>query len=95
MIVKESPSLDIISSLIKLGGEISYHDPYVKVLPITRKHKITMQSTSISKKNIKNFDGIVILTDHDNINYKIIKNYSKTIFDSRGIFKPSKNVIRI
>lgn len=92
---RESPSLDIISSLIKLGGEISYHDPYVKVLPITRKHKITMQSTSISKKNIKNFDGIVILTDHDNINYKIIKNYSKTIFDSRGIFKPSKNVIRI
>ena len=39
-----------------------------------------MQSTSISKKNKKNFDGIVTLDQKDNINYKIIKNYSKTIF---------------
>ena len=92
---RESPSLDIISDLIKKKSKVQYHDPFVKKLPITRKHKMNMKSIKINKTNIKQFDAIVILTDHDNVNYNLIKKNSKMIFDSRGVYKVNKKIIRI
>ena len=67
----------------------------MKKLPITRKHKINLTSIKINKKNIKNFDAIIVLTDHDNVNYNLVKNNSKIIFDSRGIYKVNKKIIRV
>ena len=77
---------------VKMYGII---DPFVKKLPITRKHKMNMKSIKINKTNIKQFDAIVILTDHDNVNYNLIKKNSKMIFDSRGVYKINKKIIRI
>ena len=92
---RESPSLDIISELQKKEAYVSYYDPYVVKIPDTRKHKLNLKSVRLNKKNIQNFDCVLILTDHDNINYKLIKNNSKLIFDSRGIFKTSKKILRV
>ena len=92
---RESPSLDIILELQKKEAYVSYHDPYVVKIPDTRKHKINLKSIKLNKKNIQNFDCVLILTDHDNINYNLIKNNSKLIFDSRGIFKTSKKILRV
>ena len=92
---RESPSLEIISELFNKGSKVSYHDPYVKKIPKTRKHKINLHNTNLNEKNIKNFDCVVILTDHDNVNYKLIKRHSKKIFDSRGIWSSDKKVIRV
>ncbi len=92
---RESPSLDIISDLINKRCQVSYHDPYVTSLPKTRKHNLTLRSKTLTKKFIKDFDCTLILTDHDNVNYKLIKNNSKIIFDARGIFKTSNKIIRV
>ena len=56
---------------------------------------MNMKSIKINKTNIKQFDAIVILTDHDNVNYNLIKKNSKMIFDSRGVYKVNKKIIRI
>ena len=92
---RESPSLEIISELHNKGSKISYHDPYVCKIPKTRKHKIDLESIDLNEKNLRNFDCVVILTDHDNINYGLIKRCSKKIFDSRGVWSPDSKVIRI
>ena len=92
---RESPSLEIISELFKKGSKVSYHDPYIKKLPKTRKHKINLYNIDLNEKNLKNFDCVVVLTDHDNINYKLIKRHSKKIFDSRGVWSPDSKVVRI
>ena len=38
---------------------------------------MNMKSIKINKTNIKQFDAIVILTDHDNVNYNLIKKIQK------------------
>ena len=93
---RESPSLEIISSLIKNGANVDYHDPFVKQLPITRKFNLNLKSISINSKNVKKYDAVLVLTDHTQINYDLIENFSKKIFDSRGVYTPVKNkIIRV
>jgi len=92
---RESPSIAIISELIRKGSKVSYHDPFVKIFPTTRKHNINLKSIDINKSNLKEFDCVMISTDHDNIDYNLIKRHSKIIFDSRGVWSPDDKIIRI
>ena len=52
-----------------------------------------MKSIKITKENLKKFDCVVLITDHDNFPYKLIEKYSKSIVDCRGKFKNSSNKI--
>ena len=52
-------------------------------------------SDQIDKKNISSADAVLLLTDHDNINYSLIKKYSKKIFDTRGVYSVGKKIIRV
>ena len=45
--MRESPSLEIIRLLINKGVKVSYHDPYFKVLPKTRKYGFNMESVRV------------------------------------------------
>ena len=46
-----------------------------------------MKSIKITSKKIKAFDAVIIVTDHDKFNYKIIRENSKLLVDTRGIIK--------
>ena len=41
--------------------------------------------------NFNSYDAIVIVTDHDNLNYDKILKHSKLIIDTRGRFKNKKS----
>ena len=84
--LRESPSLRIMDILEKNDLKINYYDPYIKELPQTRKFKIRKKSMSLTKK-ILNKSIVLIVTDHDNIDYDFIKKNSKYIFDCRGRYK--------
>ncbi|MDA9946551.1 nucleotide sugar dehydrogenase [Candidatus Marinimicrobia bacterium] len=81
---RESPALDIISLLDREGANVQYHDPYVENLNF---NDIDLKSIiKFDKDSIKNFDACVILTNHSNINYKIIAENSNLIIDTRNVF---------
>lgn len=84
--LRESPSLRIIDNLLKKNLKVSYHDPYIKQLPSTREFKILKKSINLTK-NILESSVVVIVTDHDKINYNLIKKNAKFIFDCRGRFE--------
>ena len=42
-------------------------------------------------KKLKSFDCVIILTDHSNLNYNLIKKFSKKIIDTRGVYKSSSS----
>ena len=84
--LRESPSLRVMDFLEKNNLKINYHDPYIKELPKTRKFKIRKKSITLTKK-ILNKCIVLIVTDHDNIDYDFIKKNSKYIFDCRGRYK--------
>ena len=87
--LRESPSLRIMDILEKKNFNLSYHDPFIKELPKTRKFKIRKKSIKLSKSILKK-NVVLLVTDHDNINYDFIKKNSKFIFDCRGRYK--KNI---
>ena len=81
---RESPALDIINLLDREGANIQYHDPYVENLNF---NDIDLTSIiKLDKESIENFDACVILTNHSNINYKIIADNSNLIIDTRNVF---------
>ena len=92
---RESPALDIIQLLQDGGSYVSYFDPFVDDL--------NLNSKSIDKINkldeecLKKFDLSVIVTDHSDVNYKLIKSYSKQIVDTRNVYKKedSKKIIKL
>jgi len=94
---RESPAYKIISSLIELGAEVSYHDPYVPQIRKTRQWPDAkpLKSQPIAPKTIARADAVIIITDHTNIDYKRIARHAKLIIDTRGVYrKPLPNVVK-
>ena len=90
--LRESPSLKIFKYLHKLNNIVHYHD--TKIEKILFKNKV-FKSVSINK--IRNYDIVVIGTDHSDLNKKYIFKNAKKIFDSRALFSniTSKKIINI
>ncbi|MCX7797367.1 MAG: nucleotide sugar dehydrogenase [Melioribacter sp.] len=85
--LRESPSLKLIEILRDKGAKVDYNDPYVPKLPPTRKYKFDMKSVELSKEKIRNYDLIILATDHDDYNYPFIRKNAKLILDTRNAFK--------
>jgi UDP-N-acetyl-D-glucosamine dehydrogenase len=84
---RESPSFEIIDQLRALGGNISYHDPYIpKTVPV-RKHDLQMSSVGLSAKSIEGFDAIVIATNHACVDYGLIAKHAQLIVDTRNAMR--------
>ena len=81
--VRESPALEFIKILNQKKIKTNYFDPYIKKLAL-KKNKILK---SVKLQNLKYYDIIYIITDHDCIDYKKIKNNAKLIIDTRNVFK--------
>ena len=95
--IRESPALEIIHLLKKMKVKVNYHDPYVSKIDKIRNKNIKLKSIKISNNVLKKFDVVIIVTDHDQINYPLIQRSSKIIFDCRGRFNmlsmKNKNII--
>ena len=92
---RESPALDIIQLLQDGGSDVSYFDPFVDDL--TLNSKSIDKIDKLDEECLKEFDLSVIVTNHSNVNYKLIKNYSKQIVDTRNVYKKedSKKIIKL
>ena len=93
--IREAPSIKLIELLKKIGSLVDYSDPYVPHLYGMRKSSINLKSKIVNEKNIKKYDLVLLSTDHDLFDYKLIKNNAKIIVDTRGVYqKPHKNIVR-
>ncbi len=80
--LRESPSLTIIEELQKVGAEVSYNDPYFPTVGHGRKYNLNMTSTPMDK--VKDFDCVLIVTNHSTYDYQKIVNEAKLVVDSRN-----------
>jgi UDP-N-acetyl-D-glucosamine dehydrogenase len=78
---RESPALKIIEILMKRGSNISYHDPYVPEIKVSGKN---FTSQNLSREVLNSSDLVIIITDHSNVNYELIKDESSLILDMRN-----------
>ena len=92
--VRESPALDVMKLLENDGAELSFYDPYVSFVKLNGNgingHK------SLTEKNLKNSDAVIIMTDHDQIDFRFIEENSDLIIDSRNVIKKDQpHVIKL
>ena len=85
--VRESPSLDVINLLRLKGADICYNDPYVPELKLDN---LVLKSTRLSANSLKDFDCVVIITNHSAYNYKWVARNSRLILDTRNALKSIK-----
>jgi UDP-N-acetyl-D-glucosamine dehydrogenase len=83
---RESPALNIYTELSELGAHVDFSDPYFNELPSTRKFKIKKKAIELNAKNIKEYDLVVVLTDHNLFDFSFIYEHSQHIVDTRGVY---------
>ena len=92
---REAPAIDFIKILRKKKISVSYHDPNVKFLK-SRNLKNTLNSKNLNSNELKKYDCVIIVTNHSNINYDLIKKNSKLIIDTRNILpKNNSNILQL
>ncbi|RWD74813.1 nucleotide sugar dehydrogenase [Mesorhizobium sp.] len=86
--IRESPSLRLIELIEDWGGKAEFHDPHVTEIPTTREHMAIKgrRSVELTEAALKDFDAVVVATDHDAIDYQTIADHAPLIVDTRNVF---------
>jgi UDP-N-acetyl-D-glucosamine dehydrogenase len=82
--MRESPSLKLIELLLQRGASVDYHDPYVPVMPRTRRHQFDLHSVPLSEDSLAAYDLAIIATDHSCFDYEAIITHSRLVVDTRN-----------
>jgi UDP-N-acetyl-D-glucosamine dehydrogenase len=91
--VRESPALDILHLLEQRGAKVTFTDPYVEKIKWSDgdRHSQDLLSSCAAA------DCVVVVTDHQNVDYAKVIETSKLIFDSRNALKKhaSPKIVRL
>ncbi|HPF47558.1 MAG TPA: nucleotide sugar dehydrogenase [Emcibacteraceae bacterium] len=83
---RESPTFPIMEMLDKQGAVVDFYDPYIPEIMPTRHYPKMSGRKSIEwkKDDLKSYDAIMILTDHDNVAYEDIAESGCLVIDTRN-----------
>ncbi len=96
---RESPALEIMDIIIKKGGVVSYHDPYISTVQTHGSASpggAPLQSIDLSPTALQTADCVVITTNHAVFDAEMIQEHSRLIVDLRHVIKaPSDKVYKL
>ena len=78
---RESPTLQIIGLLQQAGAVVSYADPHV---PHVDAHGIVLDGVEPTPEVLRATDAVLLLTDHDDVDYAAIAADAPVILDTRN-----------
>jgi UDP-N-acetyl-D-glucosamine dehydrogenase len=84
--MRESPALKIIELLEQRGAATDYHDPFVPVIGPSRNHNALAGRASVplDAANVETYDVVLIVTDHDDIDWDALVAASRLVVDTRN-----------
>jgi UDP-N-acetyl-D-glucosamine dehydrogenase len=85
--LRESPALDIIKLLEKQGAQVSYHDPYV---PGFSEDGHRYESVPLSEQTLKSVDGVIVVTDHEKIDFDLVRRHTHLVVDTRNALRRNR-----
>ncbi len=88
---RESPALSIIDEVVKKGGDVSYHDPFI--CAITTEGGNALKSVDLNSEVLKNADCVVITTNHSAFDADFIIEHSRLIVDLRNVVKEASQKV--
>lgn len=91
---RESPAIEILQKLRQLGASVRYCDPLLKRRQELEK-RVGNSGVNWEDLEIKNYDAVVVVTDHSLFDYNKIRQNARLIIDTRNVYKSDHpNVIR-
>jgi UDP-N-acetyl-D-glucosamine dehydrogenase len=85
---RESPALVVVDRLLALGAEVRAVDSYVREIR-TDARIVRAEATA---EEISDADVVVVLTDHDDVDYDLVRNHAALVFDARRRVPAGDNV---
>ncbi len=90
---REAPALHLWPLLSAKGATVAYHDPHVPQLQIEGSVQ-RYESQPLSEAALANYDLIIVLTAHQDIDYACLNQPSYLIFDTRNILRQVLTEVR-
>src|ERR1700757_2028448 len=92
--LRESPALTIIELLQKDGAQVRYNDPYFAHVGQGRHYNLNMDNTPL--ENLKQYDCVLIVTDHSDYDYAWIAQHASLVVDTRNAMRgiQGDNIVR-
>jgi UDP-N-acetyl-D-glucosamine dehydrogenase len=86
--MRESPALKIMELLEKRGAIVTFHDPFFPEIRPTREHPnfTGRRSIPLTAAALAETEIVVICTDHDGIDYRLLADHAPLIIDTRNAF---------
>jgi UDP-N-acetyl-D-glucosamine dehydrogenase len=79
---RESPSADVMDRLHRRGAHLGLYDPHVGADQLARHgHEVVEAFTD------NGWAMAVVLTDHDDIDYRALTEHVPVVFDTRGVYR--------
>ena len=92
--VRESPALDVMKLLQHDGAIVSFFDPYVTEVRLNG--SVMKGNKSLSSDFLNQTDAVIIVTDHDSIDFQLIRTESRLIIDTRNVIDGNcSHVVRL
>ena len=87
--MRESPTFELMHLLEELGVEVAFYNSYIPTIPTTREHAEYMGRNSVewNQATISEFDAVLIATDHSDIDYQELADWSNCVIDTRNAMK--------
>ncbi|HVM42268.1 MAG TPA: nucleotide sugar dehydrogenase [Gemmatimonadales bacterium] len=80
--LRESPALDVIKLLERMGAKVRYHDPFIAEL---HEEEIQLASTPLTAETVRAADCVVIVTDHSKLDYAMVAREARALVDTRHV----------
>ena len=88
---RESPAIKIIDEVIKKGGNVCYHDPFIPT--ITTENGSCLKSVDLTGTKLLEADCVVITTNHSSFDVGFIEEKSRLIVDLRNAIKEASEKV--
>jgi UDP-N-acetyl-D-glucosamine dehydrogenase len=80
--MRESPSLRVAQRLVSLGAQVAYVDDHVAA-PEEDGFEVRLRRAALTEQEVSVADLVVVLTDHDDVDYEMVATHAKCVLDTR------------
>jgi UDP-N-acetyl-D-glucosamine dehydrogenase len=85
---RESPSLDIMQTLVDRGAKVEYSDPHVPKLAFG---DTTLRSVPLTPARLRAYDCVVVATAHSGFPFGLVLRHARAVVDTRNAYKSRRS----
>lgn len=87
---RESPAIRVYKELLKVNADVEYYDPWVP--EIRNMYGVNAKSIpELTAQVINEYDLVMVTCSHSNVDYNLVQQNAKAIFDTKNVMKCIKN----